>query len=454
MEKKLALYISKHCLFAKNEKVLVAASGGVDSMVLCHLFKKSNTDFGIAHCNFKLRGKDSDEDEAFVKKTAYQWGVPYFTASFDTEKFAAQQKISIQLAARQLRYEWLWKICNDEGFDKLATAHHLDDNIETVLFNFAKGTGIKGMRGIFPKKNKLIRPLLFATKKEVLEYAENNEIQYREDSSNISEKYTRNKIRHQIIPVLETINPSFQHSAGETIRHLREVELLYEYAIGRLKSEIVKPEFNEEGKLICQKILIKKLLSSPAPSTVLFELLKPYGFNNTHTCQILQSIDNQPGSFFFSNEYRLLIDRTYLILEEYKDINKSIHIELEPGQSTYSIPDGKLTFKELEGSPVAFPKNNQLTIFDADKIVWPITLRHWQSGDVFQPLGMSGRRKKLQDLFTNEKLSRSEKEKVWVMESGGNICWVVGIRSDERFKVTDETVRYLVVEFLPSTFVE
>ena len=267
MEEKLAHYIAKHQLIAEGEKILIAVSGGVDSMVLCHLFKKLNIEFGIAHCNFKLRGNDSNEDEIFVNKMAEKLSVPFFTKSFDTENYAAQKKISIQEAARDLRYDWLWKTCDEKGFDKLATAHHLDDNIETVLFNFAKGTGIRGMRGIFPKKNKLIRPLLFVTKKEVISYAELNEIKYHEDITNLTDKYSRNKIRHRITPVLEELNPSFQHAAGETIRHLREVEILYNHAIEYLKNDYFKTIYDNFGKIISHQIDIKKLLSSPAPNT-------------------------------------------------------------------------------------------------------------------------------------------------------------------------------------------
>lgn len=452
MKEKLTKYISDHRLLDMGDSVLLAASGGVDSTVLCYLFKELNVDFSIAHCNFQLRAEESDEDESFLKNLANKINVPFFSVRFETEKLAKEQNKSIQLIARELRYTWLFKLLKEENFNKLATAHHLDDNIETIIYNFTKGTGIRGMRGILPKRNKLIRPFLFATKKEILTFAIDNYIPFREDSSNNLDKYDRNKIRRQVVPILESINPAFQHSAGETILHLQDVESLYNFALEHIFKRLLKYRYNEKGELLELKINLEKLKEIPAPTTVLFEIIKVYGFNSTNAKQIIQSINNQVGSLFVGEGYKLLIDREYLILDTNENINQTIQIDQQFIGQTISIARGQLISSELSTPPAAFPKNKNIAFFDASKIQWPVTIRHWKDGDSFQPLGMKGQRKKLQDLFSDLKLSRSDKEKVCIMESNGEICWVIGIRPDERYKVTSETVRCLVVEFLPSIF--
>ena len=453
MHKKLSKYIEQHRLIDQGEHVLIAASAGADSTVLCYLFKDLKINFGIAHCNYKLRGKASDNDELFLKKLALEFKVPFFSKSFELVAFSKKNKLGIQEAARKLRYDWLGKIAQKNNFRKIATAHHLDDNIETVLYNFSKSTGIKGVRGILPKKSNLIRPLLFASKKEILEFAKNENIEFREDQSNSTDKYTRNIIRHKITPVFESINPAFQKSAGETIDHLRDVEHLFNFAVQHIQNDIISTKKNDEGKILVLKIDIKKLLASPAPSTVLFEILHKYDFNKSQVRQIIKSIANGPGRFFYSPKKRLLVDREYLIVEKVHETHHFYQIEKKQNESTVDVPGGQFNLRQKKGPINSFPANKNIAYFDADKIEWPLTIRHWMNGDHFQPMGMHGRRKKLQDFFTNLKLSRSEKEKTWIMESGGNICWIVGHRLDERFKVSAKTVLCLVVEFLPGNFV-
>ncbi|MEO1262016.1 MAG: tRNA lysidine(34) synthetase TilS [Bacteroidota bacterium] len=453
MKKKLSEYIEKHSMFIQGERILIAASAGVDSTVLCYLFNELKIIFGIAHCNFKLRKAESDKDEYFVKKLAEKFFVPFYSTSFETELFSKKNKLSLQEAARNLRYEWLQKTAYNNNFGKIATAHHLDDNIETILYNFSKSTGIKGIRGILPVKSNIIRPMLFAGKKEILDYASKKNIEYREDQSNLTNKYTRNIIRHNITPVFEAINPSFQKSAGESIEYLRDVEKLFNHAIRRIQINITTLERDAGGENIIVKIDIKKLLAAPAYETVLFEILNNYDFNKSQVKQILKSIHNEPGRFYYSPQKRLLVDREYLIVEQLKELKKSIFIKENPDGQAIRIAGGALALSYAKGPVDKFPKDRNIAFFDADKVDWPLTLRHWESGDYFQPIGMHGRKKKLQDFFTNQKLSRLEKEKVWILESSGSICWIVGHRMDERFKVTAETVRCLVVEFLPGNFV-
>jgi len=439
-------YIASQNLLNAGQKTLVATSGGVDSVLLCHLFKSSGLPFAIAHCNFQLRGEDSDNDESFVKTLAATLQVGFHTTRFDTQLFAEQNKASIQQAARALRYVWLEDIRQQAGFQYIATAHHLDDSIETLLYNFSKGCGLRGLHGIFPKNGHLIRPLLFATKRELLAFAEGEYIEYREDASNLTDKYNRNLLRHHVVPVFERINPAFQRVAGETIERLRESELLYDFALQKIQDDVVEKRQNE------WHIDLQKLHSYPAPSTVLFELLKPHGFNNDQVKNILQSIDNQPGSIFEAPPARLLVDRFFLILSLGE--NHVGVIEMPGIPSTpIELPTGASLGLRLHASqPAATPPASPNTAWlDADKLEWPLRLRHWQPGDAFCPLGMGGKHQKLQDFFSNNKLSRFEKERVWLLESGGKIAWVVGMRLDERYKVTPATKTLIQLDYSLST---
>lgn len=425
-------FVQKENLFQPTEKVLIAVSGGVDSIVLCHLFKVAKYDFGIAHCNFQLRGEESDGDANFVKNLAQEMAVEYFETSFSTTQFAKENQLSIQVAARDLRYAWLEKIRIANGFDFIATAHHLDDTLETVLYNFTKGCGIRGLHGIAPKINHIIRPLLFTHKKEVLGFAKNQNIKYREDASNASDKYARNNIRHHVIPILEQINPSVQKTTADNLQRIRETEQIFNYAIGLLKQDIC--ETREDSIFIH----IKKLQKTPAPATLLFEILDPFGFNNSQTRQMLESIDHQSGAIFQSPSHKVLLDRDFFILKKITPKGDAIFL-IKKNETTVSFPQGTLNFKIKNQLPKVFPKEKKVAYFDLKKLTFPLTLRKWQAGDYFQPLGMNGQRKKIKSLLTDLKLSRFEKEEVWVLISSDEICWVVGIRMDERFKIEGST---------------
>ena len=435
-------YIASQNLLLAGAKTLLATSGGVDSVVLCHLFSRAGLPFAVAHCNFQLRGMEADEDEFFVKKLAEEFRAAYFSIRFDTQIFAEQNKLSIQVAARQLRYDWLENIRQQAGCQHIATAHHLDDSIETLLYNFAKGCGLRGLHGILPRNGNVVRPLLFATKKEILEFAAEEEIECREDASNLSDKYNRNLLRHHVVPVFEQINPAFQKVAGENIERLREAEQLLDFALEKIKDDVL------EQTLDYWTIDHEKLRSYPAPSTVLYEILKPHGFNNEQVKNILQSIDNQPGSIFEVPPTKLLVDRSFLILSLWEKPGGVVEIPNFAYESI-PLPDGaRLQFTHTADLPISLDSGPDSAWLDVDKLTHPILMRHWRPGDIFYPLGMGGNRQKLQDFFSNHKLSRFEKDRVWLLDSGGEIAWVVGMRQDERFKVTSATKNCLRLDYV------
>jgi len=355
--KEFKKFVIKENLISPKDKTLIAVSGGVDSVVLCHLFKMAGFDFGIAHCNFKLRGESSNDDAKFVKALSEEFDVPYFESVFETEKYASQNKLSIQEAARNLRYQWFEKIRSENDFDYIATAHHVDDSLETIFYNFAKGCGIRGLHGILPKKDKIIRPLLFANKNEILGYCAKNSLKYREDVSNASDKYARNAIRHHVLPTLEKINPSLSKTATENIQRLRETEQLFDYAIELLKKEVTE---TKQGKFL---IYVQKLLKTPAPATLLYELLRPFGFNNNQTLQMLQSIDNQSGAMFYSKNHEALLDRFLFIV---KNNEKPIQTEYLIRKSDTVLKAGadQFSFEVINNEPDIFPTEKNMAQFD------------------------------------------------------------------------------------------
>ncbi len=431
-------FIQKENLFQPSEKVLIAVSGGVDSMVLCQLFHQAGFEFGIAHCNFQLRDKASEDDAIFVKKLAKDLKTPFFEIAFDTNNYVEKNKVSIQVAARELRYNWLEKIRSENGFKYIATAHHLDDSLETVLYNFTKGCGIRGLHGILSKKNKIIRPLLFTYKKEVLDYAKKHEISFREDASNATDKYARNNIRHHVVPALEKINPSLQKTTAENIQRFKETEQLFNYAIALLQKE-VSEQRNEQ-----LYINLEKLKITPAPSTLLFEILQPFGFNNDQTSQMIHSIENQVGAIFHSSTHQVLLDRNFFIVKKTTQITLD-HLLISKEDTQITFPQGQLSFEIKDQLPTFSQKEKNLAHFDLEKIQFPLTLRKWKAGDYFQPLGMNGQGKKVKKFLTDLKLNRFEKNSTWVLESDGEICWVVGMRMDERFKVSGKSSSALVI---------
>jgi tRNA(Ile)-lysidine synthase len=444
----LEKYISQNKLFEKNDKLLVTVSGGVDSMVLCELLKKLNYPIAIAHCNFQLRGKESEEDEQFVANYALKSGIPFYKKRFNTEGYALEHKVGTQEAARDLRYAWFGELMQLIDYQYIVTAHHATDNIETVLFNFSNGAGLRGMKGILPKNKKIVRPLLWAKKSEIIAYAEKEEIQYREDSSNFTAKYTRNYIRHKILPEFKSLNPNFEKTASENINRFKEAHVLLDFFIENVKKDITQTIDNQ---CFIDK---NKLQTYPSVSTLLFEILREYGFNNTQVEDILWGNDyvTKIGTKFYSVDYELLIDRDFYILREKKDKNTE-----GPPSTIFLInqDDKGLDFHQSSFKishyfePNIFIEKEQNTAqLDFDTLSFPLKLRRWETGDVFQPLGMKGKKQKLSDYFAHNKFSDFDKEKVWVLETEkGEICWIVGHRMDERFKLENDTKHCISINY-------
>ncbi|OFX27408.1 MAG: tRNA lysidine(34) synthetase TilS [Bacteroidetes bacterium GWA2_31_9b] len=430
-------YILKNNLCLKTDKILLGVSGGIDSIIMFHLFRMSGYHFAIAHCNFQLRDRESDEDEEFVKNLAENFNIPFFNTRFNTKSIATEEGISIQMAARDLRYEWFVEIRKSKGFEYIAIAHNSDDQIETFFINLARGTGIKGLTGIKNKSGKIIRPLLFASRKEIQEFATQNNFLFREDSSNSSKKYARNLIRHDIIPSLEKINPNFRQVMIENIQHLKETEQIFNMDIlDKYKSVVSK--INETILLNINEL--KKL--DPIES-YLHEFLNPYGFSHSQIIDIVSTFDNSAGKQFISPTHRLIKDRENFILEEIlAHTEKVFYINEDIAILEYPI---HLRVEKIQmDDHFTIEKNITIGQFDSDKITFPLTIRKWQKGDYFMPLGMKNL-KKVSDFFIDQKLSLSEKENTWILESGNKIVWIIGLRPDERFKITPQTKHILKI---------
>ena len=431
-------FIKKNALFTPEDKILLAVSGGIDSVVMVHLFKRAGYDFAIAHCNFLLRGEAADKDELLCKDLGAKLDVPFLSVPFNTKKVAKERGISIQMAARDLRYEWFNEICIMLGYTYIATAHHLNDSIETFLFNFSKGCGIRGLHGIPLKNGDTIRPLLFATREEIENYAKEYKITYREDASNNETKYARNKIRQEVIPPLKTINSSFETSAGKTIQRIQDSEVLFDFAINILKEKY----FARKGEQF--EIDFDELQKHPAAQTVLFEFLTEYNFNANQVGQLLDE-NTSSGAIFYSSSHRLLLDRKKLLIQVLSPEEKAIKYYIQKEDSRIALKNAVLQLDWKEGSAESFSADANIAYFDTDKLSFPLRIRNWQAGDAFQPIGMKGQSKKLKDFFTDNKLSRFEKENVLLLETNkGEIVWIINHRADERFKVSEKTKNHVI----------
>lgn len=435
-------FLKKEKLIKSSDTVLLTVSGGIDSVVLCELFYQTKIKFAIAHCNFQLRGKESDKDELFVEALAEKYNVPFHTIAFETSSYAKKHKLSIQVAARDLRYAWFEEIRQQYNYARIATAHHQDDSIETFFINLIRGTGIKGLHGILPNQGNLIRPLLFANKKEIIAFAKKNKLKHREDSSNASDKYVRNKIRHSLIPLLNEINKSASANIITTIENLKSVESVYQKRIDKKRTSHV---MEERGVV---KISISKLKKLKPIEPYLFEFLYPLGFSSIVVDEIIASLSSESGKQFFSETHRLVKDREYLLIEELGSENELKDNRFKILKNTKELPFGNQTliFKSIKSSPkIQLVNPATIAQFDFEKLVFPLTLRKWEKGDTFYPIGMKGK-KKLSDYFIDKKLSLLEKDNSWVLESNGQIIWVVGQRMDERYKITAKTKKIYFAE--------
>ena len=425
IQNRVAQYIEKEKLFCLNDKVLVTLSGGADSVALLRLLLSMGYTCEAAHCNFHLRDKESDRDEAFVRRLCHESGVLLHIEHFDTTQYAAKKHISIEMAARELRYEWFETLRRQREASVFATAHHKDDSVETVLLNLIRGTGINGLLGIRPRNGNIVRPLLCLSREEIIAYLQYIDQDYVTDSTNLLDEYTRNKIRLNLLPLMKEINPSVKESIIRTTNYLNDAATLYNQSIGEARKRILTPE----------GIRIEALLQEPVPEAILFEVLHPLGFNTTQIDNIRQTLDGQPGKIFLGKGWRVIKDRDLLLIEEDTTAEKS-------------QPPFRLVMEEYDyTSEFIIPKDKNTACFDADKINKTWEIRKWKPGDVFIPFGMTGK-KHVSDYLTDKKFSLSEKEKQWVLCFGEQIAWLIGERTDNRFKVNENTKRVIIVRIV------
>lgn len=438
-------FIAQEQLIGPNDKVLLAVSGGLDSVVMAHLCFKAGLKAGIAHCNFGLRGSDSIEDEQFVGALAQALGFSFHTVTFPTTTIAQEKKASIQLVARDLRYSWLEEIRVAGQYAAIATAHHLNDSIETFLYNFTKGTGLRGLRGIPFRNGHIIRPLLFAQRTAIERFAKEQEIAFQVDSSNATDKYARNKIRHHVVPVLKQINPSLEETSTRSLQHLGEAFYLYEAAVEHFRKDWVESVHKE--------VRIKKeglRQHSRAATTLLYECTREAGFGFEQVVQMLTHLDTQAGALFYAPGYRLLVDRESYVLAPIEKVDDNSRLKLIDAETdVLRLSDLMLTFNTKAGQPTHFSPSTAVAYLDVARLSYPLTIRRWQKGDVFCPLGMKGKHQKLQDYFTNNGFSRFEKERAWLLTNGeGEIIWLVGHRLDDRFKIEKDTNTFLEITII------
>jgi len=433
--------VKQQQLFSKGDRLLLAVSGGLDSVVLTECCYRSGFDFGIAHANFQLRGEESARDEEFVKALAAKYGKAFLNRKMNTKEWAAQAVVSIQVAARELPYRWFEEILEQDpaAYRFILTAHHLDDNIETMLMHFFRGTGIAGLRGMPAKQGKLIRPLLGFRKSVLKSFAEDQQLSWVEDSSNESDKYTRNYFRNRLIPEVETVFPETRHNLEGNLLRFAEVEALYLQAVQQHKKKLMK----QVGEEIHIPVLLLK--KAQPLRTILFELLQGFAFSAAQVEECLKLMDSSNGKYISSPTHRIIKNRAWLIIAPLQDRNAARFI-IEKNDGSVSFPGGELILKSLKTVAAAETEKNPATAFlDGDKIIFPLILRKWKAGDYFYPLGMK-KKKKVARFLIDAKLSKTDKEKTWVLEMDRHIIWVVGQRIDNRFRLSPATKQVLKIE--------
>lgn len=427
-------YITNKDLFSKDSRLLLAISGGADSVFLFFILKELGFKFEIAHCNFNLRAEESDQDELFVKALASQHRVKCHTKSFKTKQYANKQKISIQMAARGLRYKWFDKLLSTHNLDFVITAHHQDDNIETFFVNLIRGAGINGLSGMKSKNKKIIRPLLQITRNEIEDYLNQEGIKYRNDSSNLHMKYLRNKIRHKLIPLLKEMNPNINQTIVDEMSFLKNTKKVFQQKVDLIRRQLLIHEKEDVYKLN-----ISELMKLDQLEIFLFEILNPFGFSQIS--QIIKAMHCQAGKQFLSKDFHLIIDREYIIIS---------FLRKEEGEKVLDIEteiDTPLSMRFATSFDVSIDNNENIAKLDFNKLSFPLKLRRWKHGDRFKPLGMRTF-KKVSDFFIDNKYSLLDKKKQWILCSEDSIVWIVGDRIDDRYKIDTNTKKVYIAELL------
>lgn len=434
MLRRIQQFIEKNQLLESRKLYLVGLSGGADSVALLLILRELGYRIEAAHCNFKLRGEESDRDEIFVRELCTHYDIPIHVIHFDTKEYANLHKVSIEMAARDLRYGYFRQLCKDINAEGVCIAHHRDDAVETLLMNLLRGAGIHGLTGIRPKNDFVIRPLLCVSRQEILEYLDSIGQSYVTDSTNLVDDVLRNKIRLRVLPLLEEIAPGATVNIDKTANYLREAEQVYEAEMQREKSML---------SIDAGEVSITKLLQQPSPSAFLHEWLSPLGFNTSQTEQILHAVNGEPGREFMSATHTLVVDRTSLLVEPVRPAMKSIKI---PEAGTYRYDDAT-TYKIDITDEINISKSADVATIDADKVKFPLTIRPIENGDWFIPYGMTGR-KLVSDYLTDKKFSVLQKRRQLVLTDAlGSIIWLVGCRTDNRVKVSNETTKILRITY-------
>jgi tRNA(Ile)-lysidine synthase len=437
-DKKFTDFIDQNSLFEPNGTLLAAVSGGMDSVLMVHLLLSSGYKFAIAHCNFQLRGAEADADQAFCKQLAQQYNVPFHTINFDTQNHATATKISIQMAARDLRYQWFEQIRQQHNYTAIALAHHQNDAIETILLNLVRGTGIAGLHGILPKNGFLVRPLLFLSRQEIEQLVKSNNYKYVEDSSNASVKYARNMLRHEVVPALQKLNPGLEKTFENNLQHFRDMETLLDLRVAELKEQLLT---YQDGDVLLPIDAVKAL--NPQ-RLLLYKLLQEFGFNETTIDDLISALNKHAGRVFESGSYKLVLDRDNLIITPN---GKTAQAEVSIGVDDHSVSYGDYRLTILHDDTPLIVKDNSLAVsVDADKLVYPLSIRAWQQSDSFYPLGMKTK-KKLSDFFIGLKMPLHQKSRVPLLINGnGDIIWIGGARLDDRYKVSKNTKKVTIFE--------
>jgi tRNA(Ile)-lysidine synthase len=459
-------YVIDHRLFSPKDTLLLAVSGGLDSVVLCELCKQAGYSFRIAHCNFKLRGEESERDAAFVRELALTYSVPFTVKEFDTQTYAEKNKLSIQEAARELRYAWFAEMLKPAIGNRqsaihdsrlpihdlgpgahnslqptiLLTAHHLDDNIETMLMHFFRGTGIHGLRGMLPKQGDIVRPLLFARKLELKQFATENELRWVEDSSNALDKYSRNYFRNQLIPLVQNIYPEAENNLAANLRRFADMELLYEQAVNLHKKKLLEYKGQEVH------IPVLKLQKSQPLHSIVYEIIKEFGFSPAQVDEVIRLLESESGRYVASATHRIIKNRRWLIIAPVQAEHAQT-LPIDEDETRIVFENGALVFSQVQNKNIQLSNEPSTAFIDHASLQFPLILRKWKKGDYFYPLGLK-KKKKIARFLIDQKLSLTDKEKVWVLESNKKICWVVGLRIDDRFKITDATKQIFKIQLV------